>query len=81
MIVEVPARFYADHLARECGKTGKILKSKNNSFIVDLDAVSLQDLISDADYYANIDDECLWNENRGLVLSARATLKRLKANK
>jgi hypothetical protein len=77
MEYKIPPRFYFDHLARECGKSGKIVRSANNYLIVDLDDVALSDLLSDANYYAENGD--MSPELRGLTLSARATIKAIDA--
>lgn len=74
MKYKIPPRFYFDHLARECGKSGKIVSSAKNYLIVELDDIALSDLLSDASYYSesnDISDPSI----RGLVTSARATLR------
>jgi hypothetical protein len=73
MEYKIPPHFYFDHLSRECGKSGKIVRSTKNYLIVDLDDSALSDLLSDANYYSesgDISDPSI----RGLVTSARATL-------
>lgn len=74
MKIKVPARFYLDHRARDCGESGKVVSSNKNYVVVELDSISLEDLLSDADYYASFEGED-FRENKGVCLSARATLK------
>jgi hypothetical protein len=71
---KIPTRFYLDHLARDCGNSGKIVKQKSNYLIVELDALALDDLISDALYYIECADT-FDPPMTGLIASARATLK------
>ena len=47
---KLPPRFYLDHIARDCGKSGKVVRSTKNYIIVELDADALDDLLSDALY-------------------------------
>ena len=74
MKIKVPAKFYLDHRARDNGATGKVVSSTNNYVIVELDSIALEDLLSDADYYASFTRED-FQENKGVCLSARATVK------
>lgn len=74
MKMKLPNYFYADHRARECGASGKVISNTASYTIVELDDTALADLISDADYYASFMGSDFHN-NRGLVLSARATIK------
>ena len=73
MKYKIPPRFYFDHLARECGNSGKIVRSTKNYLIVDLDDIALSDLLDDANYYAENGD--MSADLRGITLSARATIK------
>lgn len=76
VIVKLPVRFYEDHQARDCGSTGIVLQERKSFTEVSLDSVAYDDLHSDCTYYNTFTgDDYAWN--RGLVLSARATLKRL----
>ena len=78
--VTIPALFYRDHLNRECGETGIVVKVLGNRITVKLDDKAFQDLVSDADCYAdfkrNPDD---YRQNKSLVDSAICTLEVLKA--
>lgn len=74
MNIELPKHFYLDHRARDNGASGKVVCSNKNYITVDLDALALEDLVSDAEVYASFTRED-FQENRGLCLSARATLR------
>ena len=77
--IKIPKRFYDDHRYRECGQTGKIVKEYAAHYLVELDQEAWDDLYSDADYYGmDNPDEDLWQNYRGVILSARATLKAMK---
>lgn len=73
----IPARFWDDH-ASSNENPGRVLKytSGGRYVTVELDDEQLANLRSDADLYATGKDD-FWAEYRGLVLSARATLKAL----
>lgn len=75
MKMKIPAKFYLDHRARDCGESGKIVRSTKNYVIVELDPAALDDLIGDADYYADMVGFDEYQENKGVCLSAIATLK------
>jgi hypothetical protein len=69
----LPAKFYNDHVFREL-PAGKVLKQNDRYVTVELDREAYDDLLSDADYY---DDAEMWENHRGLAMSARATFKTL----
>jgi hypothetical protein len=74
--IKIPKRFYDDHIFRECGQSGKVLKKYASHYLVELDQEAWDDLYSDADYYGtDTIDSDLWENYRGIVLSARATIK------
>jgi hypothetical protein len=74
MNIKLPKKFYADHRARECGQTGKIVSSTKNYYIVELDQIALDDLIGDALYYIECAD--MFDPRLpALVSSAKATLR------
>jgi len=50
-IYKVPAIFYYDHIGRDCGTTDRIIQSNKNHYVVELDEVGYEDLLTDADYY------------------------------
>lgn len=75
----IPKRFYADHLARDCGDPDNIVGETKTHYTVALTPETYKDLLSDCDYYVFMADE-LDRELFGLVASARATLKILQAS-
>jgi hypothetical protein len=75
--VTVPALFYSDHIARECGKSGVIVKENSRTYTVSLDESAWIDLYSDADYYASMKGNGDYAENKSLVDSAIRTLTRM----
>jgi len=77
MKMKLPAKFYLDHRARDCGESGKVVLRTNNYVIVELDSIALDDLLSDASYYASLQNDD-YRENKGVCLSARATVKAIK---
>ena len=79
---KVTKAFYQDHLYRDCGDATNIVKETKTHFVLALTEKTYADLLSDAKYYSCPDMvEELWNDYRGLVLSARATVKVLTAKK
>lgn len=77
---KLPPRFYLDHVARDCGKSGKVVHSTKNYLIVELDSVALDDLLTDALYYVECADTFDPPLN-GLVASAKATIKAINQSK
>ena len=78
--VTIPALFYRDHLSRECGQSGKIVGVLGTRIMVDLDEAAFQDLLSDADCYADFKNSREdYRNNRSVVDSAIRTLAVLKA--
>jgi hypothetical protein len=70
---KIPPRFYLDHIARDCGKSGKVVRSTKNYIIVELDADALDDLLTDALYYVECADT-FCPPMPALVSSAKATI-------
>jgi hypothetical protein len=83
---EVPARFWQDHLDRDCrchedcpdkdthqADTGQPTSKGYRVVLTDLDKA---ELLSDADYYSDA-VQMMGSEYIGLQASARATVKRL----
>jgi len=70
----VPAKFYFDHIDRDCGKTDKIINKKRNRVVVELDQDGYEDLLSDADYYWYCRDEM----DLALCKSAKRTMEILQ---
>ena len=73
---KVPAKFYRDHIGRDCGQSGKVVQSTKNYYLVELDQLAYDDLLSDALYYIEIAD-FLDPRMPALVASAKATAKAL----
>jgi hypothetical protein len=74
---KLPPRFYLDHIARDCGQSGKVVRSTRNYIIVELDTNALDDLLTDALYYVECADT-FDPPIPGLIASARATINRIK---
>lgn len=72
----VPTHFYDDHVARDL-TAGVEVKRTKARVTVWLDKVAYDDLYGDADYYATLAGTD-FADNRGLCLSARATLRSLE---
>jgi hypothetical protein len=75
-VYRVPGAFYEDHAARDL-PAGTLLRHAGRQAVVQLDAESYAELLSDAQHYATQD----WDspsEMRGLVASAKATVKALR---
>lgn len=78
-MVKVPRRFYDDHVDRGCGETDRLVSVTMKHYVIELDEAGYVDLLGDADYYVDMLpelDRCYF----GLVASARATLKILRAS-
>jgi hypothetical protein len=71
--VKIPPAFYDDHVARDLPAGTETHRTKK-VVTVDLDADELAELVSDAKHYADSAAD-FWEDHRGLVISARATLK------
>ena len=74
---KIPPRFYLDHVARDCGKSGKVVRNTKNYLIVELDSVALDDLLTDALYYVECADT-FDPPIPGLISSARATINAIQ---
>lgn len=76
--VRVPSKFWDDHKSRDCSPSAIIVKSTKRATVVLLDEAALDDLTSDAKYYA---DENTADGDRMLIAmaaSARATLRAIE---
>ena len=73
----VPAKFFDDHCDRDLGEGTTIIAKKSNGYMVEFTPQALAELKSDADYYATGFNYGDASEIRGLIASARATLKAL----
>lgn len=75
--VDVPAVFHQDHCARDL-PGGTVVKRLSRTVRIALDREEYDELLSDAEHYAGYAmDE--WTEGLGVRLSARATVKALRA--
>lgn len=74
--VKIPPAFYDDHVSRDL-PAGTETHRTRKVVTVDLDAAELAELRSDAQHYADSAEE-YWQDHRGLVISARATLRALE---
>lgn len=85
--IELPRRFYEDHIDRMSDKNPEepaysdvALKWKKNTVVVQACDEALAEIESDADYYAcQVAGESMEKEYFGLIMSAKATLRRIKA--
>ena len=73
-MIKIPKLFYDDHLARDLPSPKILKETKTNYFIAKTDE-HIYELFDDAEYYYN---EMEINEMRGLITSARATIKALQ---
>lgn len=80
--VKLPPRFYDDHRSRDCGSTGRVVRAVKSYTVVELDSVAYDDLLSDAECYAEGYGYTAYDGDPfmlAIVRSAVATLKRLRA--
>ena len=78
-LVRIPKIFYDDCVACDCEVVGMAKETKTHYWIdVSKDLDGLQDLLSRAELYADLDGLGMYSDSPGLVKSARATLKALK---
>ena len=54
--IQIPKKFYGDHLERDCGEGSRIVKKTAKHYIVELNLYGYKDLLSDADFYTNNGD-------------------------
>jgi hypothetical protein len=73
----VPVRFYDDHEMRDLSEGAEIIAKKGHRYLVEFTPAALAELRSDADYYATGFTGEDAAEIRGLIASARATLRAL----
>lgn len=75
--IRIPRRFYDDHVERDLEAPG-VLKATKTHYWIDALSPHLDELLSDADYYADSVgdmDSYLF----GLCMSARATARAIRA--
>ena len=78
--VKVPQRFYLDHVNRDL-PAGKIVKTSGKHFIIEVDQATFDELLNDAQFYADASYviEQMGREYIGLVRSAQSTVRALQA--
>lgn len=76
VIVKLPPRFYWDHTDRDL-PAGRLLRTLASKVEVELDQASYDELMSDADHYAQSGVQVYGQDLFGLVMSAKATCKAL----
>ena len=78
--IDLPTRFLDDREGRDL-PIGNVIKRLKTTTRTELDRATYDDILSDADYYSDATDfDWTYDTNiRGVILSARATLKRLQA--
>lgn len=77
--IKVPGKFWYDHKDRGCSETAEVVKYGKTLVTVTLDEEAWRDLYSDAEYYAEQDSDVWAGDYRGLISSAKATLRRMTA--
>lgn len=78
--LQIPAKFWDDHhIGRGCSETAIVIKENKQLVTVELDDEAWGDLYSDASYYAEQDGSVWASDFRGLISSAKATLRRMNA--
>lgn len=77
--VVIPTLFWRDHFDRAENDTAEVVKAGERLTTVILDEAAWANLYSDADYYASQDNDVWAGDYRGLINSARTTLKRMTA--
>jgi hypothetical protein len=81
--VDVPARFFADHIGRDCSESAVVVKRLARTVRVDLDRAAYDDLLSDAEHYGGGAMDDMYADDfasaSGLIRSARATARALRA--
>lgn len=85
--IRMPAVYATDWIERcngqrfsdELGNTeAVIVERRSRDLVVEVNRAGLEDVISDVDYYTSPGTvEEIWNEYRGIVMSARAAKRRL----
>lgn len=75
--VTIPPRFWHDHALRADDWPGTVVRESTRGVVVLLTAEQEADLAADARFYAESDPGWFGPAARGLVASARATLRAL----
>jgi hypothetical protein len=77
--MKVPALFWHDHKGRGFGATALMVKDGKGLVEVNLDEPAWNDLYSDASFYAASDSHWFTGDYRGIVASAKTTIRRMDA--
>jgi hypothetical protein len=77
--ISVAPRFWYDHKDRGCSPTAEVIKYTEKNVTVLLDEQAWSDLYSDAEYYGGSDGNWFGGDYRGLVASARSTLRKMQS--
>ena len=77
--VRVPARFFDDHCDRDLDEGCNEVSRNSKGVLVEFTDAAFAELLSDANYYATGFTGEDAAEIRGLIASARATVKTLQA--
>jgi hypothetical protein len=77
----VPVTFWDDHEGRDLAEGAEVIEQKGNRYRIEFTPAALDELESDADYYANHMPEFEKESpfGRSICTSARATLRALEA--
>ena len=75
-MLKITKIFYDDHVARDLPSPKILKETKTHYFICTKDKSLLNELEDDADHYSKSYGLCV---ERGLIQSARATLKKLQS--
>jgi hypothetical protein len=67
--IQIPKKFYGDHLERDCGEGSRIVHKTKSHYVVELNLYGYNDLLSDADFYTDNGD-C--SQDFGFRSAARA---------
>lgn len=76
--ITIPLKFWRDHLNRGCSQSAVEVSRNKMYAVVDFDAESFEDILSDAKFYAEYDAEEGEEDMKAMKASAKATLKRLE---
>ena len=75
-MLKIPKKFYDDHFFRDLPSPKILKETKTHYFICTQDKALLNELEDDADHYSKSDGFIV---EKGLIQSARATLKKLQS--
>jgi hypothetical protein len=76
LVVRVSAMFWDDHVSRDLDFTSEEIARNKLTVTLKMSQAAVNELASDADYYASFDGEDL-ADNRAIVGAAKSTLRAL----